>query len=255
MKDKFLHILRKTEKYTKTDMVYLFSGNFWLTFKKILLVSISFILSVGFANLLSPDTYGKYKYIFTVFAILSIPTLPGMSQSIMRSVAKGYEGTVINILKVKILWGTLGSIASIILSGYYYLNGNSELALSFMIVSIFLPFVDTFGIFSTILTGKKLFKESIFYEMFVQSTYAIVMIVTLFFTDNLFLILGTYFISFTLTRFISLRLVIKKYLSNNEVDPTAIRYGKHLSFMSVLGTLAESVDNVSLWHFFDPKKK
>lgn len=252
-KRRILSLLKKSEKYTKTDMMYFFSGNFWLTIKKVILVGISFILSVGFANLLSPDIYGKYKYIFSIFAILSIPTLPGMSQSIMRAVARGYEGTVVETLKVKILWGSIGSIASIILSAYYYLNANNELAIAFVIVSIFLPFADTFGIFSTILTGKKLFRESILYETLIQSTYAVVMLTTLYLTSDLFVILLTYFISFTLCRFISLRIVVRKHLSNNKIDPGAVTYGKHLSFMSILGTAADSIDNISLWHFFDPR--
>ena len=55
--------LRKTEKYTKTDMVYLASGGFWLSIKTALSILIALSLSIAFANLLPKETFGEYKYI------------------------------------------------------------------------------------------------------------------------------------------------------------------------------------------------
>ncbi len=243
------HLLRWTERYTKTDMVYFASGNFWLSFKKILSAGIAFGLSLAFANFVSPELYGKYKYFFSIFAILTIPTLPGMGQAVSRAIARGFEGTIFQVLRMKILWGTIGGIASLSVAIYYFFNSQPELAISFFLASFFLPFVDTLGIFNSILTGKKLFKISIFYEIGVQATAAILIALTIFITRNLALILLAYFVSYTLTRFIAFQLVYKRYLDNDKQDPKTLTYGSHLSFLSVVSTIVDTLDNILLWNF------
>jgi O-antigen/teichoic acid export membrane protein len=249
LKQKIHILLRWSEKYTKTDMVYLASGNLWLSIKKILAVVITFGLSVAFANLLPQEVFGQYKYVFSLVGILSIPTLLGMGNSVTRAVARGYDGTPLLSITTKIRWGFLGSLAGIAVSVYYFTQGNIDLALAFIVVALFIPFVDTFSSFNTILTGKQLFKVSILYEIGVQFTFALSMTLALFLTDNLFILLLTYFAIYTLTRFIVLRIVMRRYLENTKVDHSAITYGKHLSVMSVLDTIAGAIDNVLLWHF------
>jgi len=248
-RNKIHNFLRKTEKYTKTDMVYLVSGGFWLSIKTFLSALIALGLSIAFANLLPKETFGEYKYIFSIFGILAIPTLLGMGKAVMKSVAQGYEGTPIVAIKTKMLWGMLGSLASISLAIYYFLNENMGLAGAFGIVAVFLPFVDTFNIFNTILTGKRLFKVSIIYEAVIQSISAITIAIALFFTNNLLIILLSYFVAYTITRFIAFRVVIRKHTINKKVDMSAIGYGKHLSVMRILGTFAATVDNILLWQF------
>ena len=247
-----LRALRWSERYTKTDMVYLASGSFWLFLKRIFSGFIAAGLAIAFANLLNPTMYGEYKYVFSLFTLLAIPTLLGMGDAATKAVAQGFEGTPASTLKIKIAWGTLGSIASAAVALYYFVMGNNVLAGAFLIIAIFLPFVDTFGIFNSVLTGKRLFRVSIFYEIAVQGISALVIIITLFLTKNLVIILVSYFSMYTLTRLIAFRIVMQKYTENKDVDPTALSYGKHLSAMRIIGTVSESIDNILLWQFTGP---
>jgi len=61
LKDKIYRLLRRSEKYFKTDMVYLAHGGFWLTLGQIISSAASFLLAIAFANLLPKETYGTYK--------------------------------------------------------------------------------------------------------------------------------------------------------------------------------------------------
>ena len=248
-KSRAYELLRKTEKYTKTDMVYLARGGFWLSLKTALSMLIAFGLSVAFANLLPKETFGEYKYIFSLFGLLAIPTLLGMGTSVTKSVAQGYEGTPIAAVKIKILWGMLGSIASAAVATYYFLQGNTGLAGAFGIVAIFLPFVDTFGLFNAITTGKQLFRVSVIYETVIQAFSAIAIATSLFLTDNLLIILLVYFTVYTTARFVVFQIVMRKHTKNREVDVAAITYGKHLSVMEVLGVISGTIDSILLWQF------
>lgn len=249
LKNKTYHILRRTEKYTKTDMVYLASGSFWLFLKTFLSIAIAFGLSVAFANLMPQAAYGEYKYILSIFGFLAIPTLFGMGTAVTKAVARGYEGTPLAAIKTKILWGILGSVGSIFVAFYYFTQGNIKLAGAFGIIAVFLPFVDTFSLFNTVLTGKKLFKISVLYESSIQAVSALAIALALFFTNNLLVILASYFISYTITRLIAFWIVVAKHTDNKKIDDSAIPYGKHLSVMEVLSIIAETVNSVLLWHF------
>jgi len=251
-KNKLFQLLRRTEKYTKTDMVYLAHGGFWLFLKTFVGAAIAFGLSVAFANLLSPTTYGEYKYIFSIFGLLAITTLTGMGPATTRSVAQGYEGTPSAILKTKIQWGLIGSAASVGIAIYYVARGNLELAGAFAIVALFLPFVDSLTIYNSVLTGKKLFKISTLYEIVVQILSAGVIVTTLFLTNNLLIILVAYFVSYTLIRFFVFRFVVVRHATNTNTDPATTTYGKHLSAMGVLSAISEAVDTILLWQFIGP---
>lgn len=251
-KNRAFRLLRWTEKYTKTDMAYLASGGFWLTLKTILLAFIALGVSIAFANLLPKHIFGEYKFVFSILAILSLTTLPGLGTSVVRSVAKGFDGTPFAILKTKILWGLAGSLASTGIAFYYYTQGNLGLAGAFGVVALFLPFIDTFNIYSTILTGKKLFRASIVYETIVQGFAALVIVGTLYVTDSLVFVFFSYFASYTFIRLLTLWYILRRYTTNHAVDSEALPHGLHLSVMEVLGTVAESVNTILLWLFIGP---
>ena len=157
--------------------------------------------------------------------------------------------SIISALKTKIRWGLLGGLVSLGLSGYYYLNGNITLTLSFLIVATFLPIIESFGIYGAFLNGQKLFNVSTRYGVSTQIISVISLIATLILTKNLFLILLAYFIPYTLLRFIFFKITFRKFLLNKKEDPQTISYGKHLSLINVISTVANYLDRVLAFHF------
>ena len=78
-----------SEKYIKTDMVYLARSGFWLLFGQGTTLLSVLALSIVFANFLPKETYGTYKYILSLTGIFSIFTLPGMTTALIRATARG----------------------------------------------------------------------------------------------------------------------------------------------------------------------
>jgi len=245
-------LLKKSEKWTKTDMIYLAKGGFWLTLGQGVSSVSSFLLAIAFANLLPKETYGTYKYIMSIVSLLAIPTLAGMNTAIVQAVARGYEGSVIPAFKTKVKWGLLGGLASLILATYYYFQGNNILTIAFLISSIFIPFMDSLLIYDSYLNGKKDFKGLSNYNIFTKIISTIALILTVFLTDNIFLFIGSYFTTHTILRLIIFKLVFKKNRLNQEKDSGTISYGKHLSLMNVIGSVAMQIDKIFIFYFLGP---
>ena len=249
LKSKLYNLLRKSEKYAKTDMVYFARGSFWLTLGQIISSASSFLLALAFANFLPKETFGVYKYVLSIVGILTITTLPGMSTTVTQAIARGYEGSFIPALKIKIHWGIFGSLISLGLAGYYYFQGNVDLTLSFIIVAVFLPLMDNFMLYDSLLVGKKLFNVSTKYGITSQIIATATMAGALFFTENLFVVLLAYFASWTILRYIFLKITLKKFRLNNEEDSKTITYGKHLSFIGIIGNIATYLDRLLIFHY------
>lgn len=249
IKNKYFELLKKFERFFKTDMMYLAKGGFWLTLGKIISILASLLSSIAFANLLPQETYGIYRYVLSTLALLTIPTLSGINTSLTCSVANGYEGSFFLALKTKIKWGILSGISSIALSLYYYINGNNILSLIFIIAAIFLPFMDPLCLYMYLLNGKKLFKESIKYSTYTRIISTILIIITLVITSNIFILILVYFLSNTLLRLLYLIITLKKVPLNKKVDDTTISFGKHLTLMNVLGQISTYLDKLLVFHY------
>lgn len=248
MKHIVLTLLRKSERYTKTDMVYLAQGGFWLVIGQGAITITSFALSVAFANLIPKETLGTYRFILSALGILSIPTLGGINTAITRSVANHKTSTFFKALKTKIYWGTIGGCASICISAYYFYAGNTDLSLAFLISAVFLPFMDSFILYDSVLQGKKDFKTSSIYFILSHLIAFCISILTLSLTTSVPILVLSYFIGWTLARGIFLVITIRTHSLTGEFDHSAIPYGKHLSAMGIIGTIANSLDRLLIFH-------
>lgn len=248
IKHTIYQILKYSEKYTKTDMVYLAKGGFWLSLNNIVIAVITLVISIAFANLLPREIYGQYKYAIAVFAILKLFTLEGMGTAVTQAVARNFEGVVKKALRTRILWGVIGSLIGFSLTIYYYFAGNPVLAVTFFIIGIFVPLFDSFSVYIPYLNGKKLFPALAKLRISVEVVSAAVLIVALFLTDNLFVILISYFLPHATMRIIFYFFAIRKYKLNQKIDDQVISYGKHLSIMAVISQIADNIDKILLWH-------
>lgn len=251
LKNPLYRILRWSEKYTKTDMVYLASGGFWLSVGQIISTLSILALAVAFANLVPPETYGTYKYLLAVAAIFSLFTLPGMNTAIARSVARGDRSTVRTATKMRIIWGLLGTIVAIAGGAYYFANGNVELAIALILIGAFLPIFDTYTLYNAYLTGIKNFKKQSLFYFVSQGLSTLLLITVLIFTNNVLLLLLAYFIPLTAIRFLFYKKTEKEF-TFMAPDKETIRYGKHLSFLDIFGIVAGNIDKVLLWKFLGP---
>lgn len=249
LKNKIYYLLRRSEKYTKTDMVYLAKGGFWLTINQVISVLSALLLSIALANLLPKEVYGQYKYILSIFGVLTIATMPGIDSAVVRAIAQGNEGSFYAALKTKIKWGILGGIISLFIAIYYYINQNFQLSGAFAIVAFCLPFTDTTALFQSYFSGKKMFNKLTKYMSTMKIISAIVIIITIYLSDSLFWVLLAFFVPYIIVRTIYIYVIKNRYTLNKEVDKQTVSYGKHLSAISILGTVAMQIDKILIFHY------
>jgi O-antigen/teichoic acid export membrane protein len=249
LKSLIYRLLKKTERYTKTDMIYLAKGGFWLSLNQIISTLAAFLLSISFANLLPKEIYGSYRYILSLFSLFSIASLNSLDTALIQASARGFDRALKSVFKTKIKYGLIGSVASLITAGYYYIHSNYQLTLSFLIVALLIPLFNSFRVYSEFLKGKKKFKTAVKIDIVNTLISTSSIIIVLFFSDKIYLILFSYFIPKLILHFFYYHYVTKHYVKNNNEDKQTVPYGIYLSFLGIINTVADEIDKIIMWHF------
>lgn len=249
IKNKIYTLLRWSEKYTKTDMIYLSKGGFWLTFGQIIASGSALLLSIAFANLLPKESYGNYRYILSLFSIFIIFSLSGTNTSIIQAVANGFEGSFWKIFKTKIKWSLLGSLISISTAIYYILQKNYNLGYALIIIAVCLPFFESSNLYQSLLHGRKNFKMATILVNYTSIISLLIMLCTLLITDNILLVLISYLGSQISLQLLFTWLTLKKNPLNQKSDGTALTFGIHLSLMDIFKTVAGQIDKILIFHY------
>src|ERR1700683_4653793 len=87
-------VLRWSEKYTKTDMVYLARGGFLSLFGQGMGLVASLGLAIAVSHFVSKESYGIYKYAISVVTILSLFSLNNIGSAVFQSAAQGFDGAL-----------------------------------------------------------------------------------------------------------------------------------------------------------------
>ena len=251
MKQKIIDLLRWSEKYTGTDMIYLAKGGAWTFLANAGVSFIALLTMMAFGHFLDVETYGIYTYIVTMAGLFGIFSLPGINTALFKSVAQKKEGTLFLAVKTKLKWSLIGSVVFLLIAGWYFLNQNSTLGLLFSAGALFLPFISVFPIFSPFWQAKKKFDTYCKYELISDIFIAISLVAAIILTKNIIMIVLAYFLSHTVFYGIILKKTLKR-AAGQEEDETAISFGKNLTVMGAIAGVAEQIDKVIIWKFLGP---
>lgn len=255
MKKLVIHWLRKSEKYTNTDMTYLVGQSGWLLIGQGSIFVSSLLLAWVFANFVSPSDYGLYKYVVSIATIATITSLTGLSTAIARTAAQGHEINLSKILKIQIRYGLLGSLGLFTLSLYYVFKENTLLASLFAVTAIWIPFYESLGNYQYLLQGKKAFKVQTYLRLVQRFILSIALILVILYTKNIVVITLAYFALLTLSQYFVYTYATKKYPAHDDsATPYAsvIAYGKHLSFQNIFFIGAAQLDKILMFKFLGP---
>ncbi|MEK7578838.1 MAG: oligosaccharide flippase family protein [Patescibacteria group bacterium] len=242
----------KISGFLGIDLAYVLKGGSFLTLGNFAAVFSNFILAFFFARLLPKEVYGTYGYILAWISVIGVFALPGMDKAVIQSVSNGFESSLVLGLKKKIQYGSLGTLAALILGAYYFYNGNQILAWAFFVGAIFIPFVNSFQLYNAFLLGKKEFKTQTIYLILSQLFISLTLITAIFLTQNIVYLVGIYLLANlipSLIFFFRTRLISK--LTGPE-DPGIISFAKHLSLINVVSTISGYLDQFLAFHFLGP---
>ena len=210
---------------------------------------IGIILTIALSNLLPKEAYGTYQFIISVSAIIGGITLSGMGTALMRTVARGSKGALQYAFKTQLVWSSGIILAGGAVALYYFLNGDTRLAIAFLATGALMPFLTGFSLYRPYLEGRRLFRESTTLGMWRRPLPAIAVFITLLFTDNPIILVLTYFLSQTVSMGLLYWLVVRKYPESAQANPELLNYSKHLSVMGIVGIIASNMDKMLVFHF------
>lgn len=251
LRQKAYNALRKSERFFKTDMVYLAKGGFWLNSGQIITSLASLGLAIIFAQLVPKEAYGNYRYILSLAGLASIFSLTGLSVGVVQSVARGFIGTFIKASKVLAKSNILIFVVTLAGSTYYLANGNSAVGYGLAIVAILYPPVRTFELYESFLSGKKNFRKSALYRGIADIGTILATAIAIFYSSNVIILIGANMAAqFVLNAFF-FRKVYSSISSEdkNNIEPGIIEFSKHLSFQNILGNLAAHLDKIIIFHY------
>ncbi|MCH8889274.1 oligosaccharide flippase family protein [Patescibacteria group bacterium] len=250
MRNKIYNLLRWSEKYTKTDTLYLTKSGYWLSIGHGVAILSGLLLSIAFANFFPKESFGTYKFVLSMIGILGAFSLTGMGTAITQSVARGFGNALRRGFKINLKWSVVVFFGGLLLSAYYYINGNTLLSISFLLAGTLSPIIASTNLYSAYLIGKKDFKRNSFYSMVRNIAPAIAIIVALFLTDSLLIILTVYFFSGAIISLFLYRATTHHYQNDdNEEDRELTSYSGHLSVMGIVGQITNHLDKILIFHF------
>lgn len=250
--NKAYQLLQKSEDFFKTDMVYLAKGGFWMTFGHAINNIISLLVVILFANFLSKETYGTYRYILSLASVLNIFVLTGMNGAVARTVATGDEGAFKASVTYQLKWNLLMLSAFFALGGYYFLNSNFLFATSFLILGVFVPSTLALNTYGAYLEGKKEFKLANISSVISSFIYAAGMFATILLSGEVIWLIAAYAITtFAATLFFYI-VILRKFKPPVATADETLKYGRELTFIGFIDPIASQIDKIIIAHFWGP---
>jgi O-antigen/teichoic acid export membrane protein len=244
--------LRWTERYTKTDMVYLAGAGWWLNLDLVFQSLLSLILSIALANLLEPTVYGIYQYLVAISVLVAALCLSGMNNAVAQAVARGYEGVLRASVRFQLRWAVVPAVLTLAVAGYYFFHAQNEIAWGLVAVALFTPLLQTFNTYAAFLTGKKAFKDAFWLKLIANLFYYVPMFAVLPFVGDAAVLVAVNVFFTAAGNYYAYRKTLSRFSPNGAIDPETLRYGTHLSVMNGFGTVMHQLDSVLVFHFLGP---
>lgn len=257
----YTRCIESLERFFKIDIRYFAWGSFWLSLGKVITMGMTFVLSVYYASLIPKEAYGNYRYVLSVLSMGGIFALPGMGAAITRSVARGFEGTY-RLAGIRIFLSSFGiSIFGLVAGIIFFIKGNTSLGISFLVISLLVPFVEGLGSWRAYYDGIKNFRTKVIATTISQLFYTLTMLMTIFVIAELriqniyipILLIGAYSISNAATNTYFFIRTYRTIPSHAKSEPGALQYGYHLSASGALATIATYLDGVLIFYFLGPR--
>lgn len=242
--------LRRFERVTQTDNVYL-AKNIWLVGGSQLFTILNgFVVYLLIARFVDPALFGSYRYLVAILELSAITTVTGMKIALLRSVSNGYEGSLQASLRKRLMAGYAFGLPLLAGSGWYAIHQNPELAAALAVIYAFGPVYYATSGYVSFLQGKKLFKDFSILALVNEAFLLVGTLYAIFFAKSALVFFLVYFAA-NLDNILFYFFALRKQ-ENERVDPELMPHAVHQSKLDALFTVASRVDGVIVFHFLGP---
>jgi len=202
---------------------------------------------------LSLESYGEYNFILSAIAVLSLFSLPGMSNAIMQSVARGNPGTYRKALTLAFFSSFLGSLCLIGFGVWYLSHNNNELATSFFLASALFPFATGLDKWASVKVGREEFASIARLRGAASLLTSILVIGGIHLVPgNILVPLGILLLVKASQNLLLTYTSIRKIGKNQPIEKDSISYGVKISFYGGIGIVAKHIDKFLIFYFLSP---
>jgi O-antigen/teichoic acid export membrane protein len=244
--------INKIQNWLNMDIRFIAKASFWVMIGAVSAITANLAIAMAFANILDPAIYGTYKYILAIIEMTSALCLTGIGALIMKSVARGYDQALVYGAKKYLRTAPLAITATTIIAAYYAINENYILSTSIFIAGLLAPLMQAALFYTSFLLGKNDHKTVVLYQLVRGVIPVIILTGVLFITDNVIILITTYFLAYTLVYAGAYFRILKSYGLNQKLDKKLLNFATDLSIINFLSKVANQFDKLIVFQFLGP---
>jgi len=242
-------LIEKANQITGLDTLFLFKGGFWLTCSQVSITLLAFLFTFIITRTADKVFFGKYQLILSIIASLTIFTIPGINNALMRAVSLGREKAVITTLKERLLTSLFGTLALLITGGYFeFFQNDSRLAWIFVIIAFVFPATQISPLISSYFYAKKKFLKPAVISILDKAIPVTIGLAVLF-TKDIFVFTVCYFLSMAVWNISALIWFLSTEKLNEKSEEGLFSYGIKLTIANAIPKLSQQIDKQAMAFF------
>ncbi len=242
-------LVRRIGRWLNMDFDYVAKGGAWLSVDQAINMATSLVTTVALTNWMAKSDYGAYSYVLSA-ALLVLPlTLPGISNAMVRSIARGHEGVWRDALRRRLAGGFAASLALAGAAIWFHLDGRADVAAATLAACVLYPLAFAADDYKTYLHGRREFARYARYNSAVNIVTAVAIVVAgaerwplpAVIAANLGVRGAGNLIAYTM---------LTRGLANRDGDPEFARFGWNLSLVAAVNSVSHYVDRFLVGTFY-----
>lgn len=229
------------------ELLDFLSKSKWTAAGNIITSALGLIVTIFLTHLLSVNEFGQYKFVLTVLGFVSLISLPGINNAILRFAAKNHDEAFIHGSMIKFLFSLGGSVIIALIGIYMIVRSDPTWPIYFMAAFLF-PFIYSFDGIVFFLYGKNKFGKAAFVKSLLNIVPSVCIVAAALFTKNIVLLLTIYL---TTQAILYISVSASHWKNRKIIMPVEFfKFGKHLSIIGVLSTGFSYIDKLLMTYFF-----
>ncbi|RJQ17650.1 hypothetical protein C4573_01585 [Candidatus Woesearchaeota archaeon] len=248
IKKKFARFVQKSQSLTGIDTGYFLKGGSWLLFSNAIGSMLGIGVLIAFSRLMNPEILGEWKFFLSVIGFFSILSIPGTCVALQQSVARGFDRSILDGIRMRLTWSLLSALGILGVSAYFFITAPGTSWLYYLIAALLIPLFYATTNIMFYFAGKKRFDLLAKYKIYTNVILNLGTVLTLLFTKNLFSTIIAYVV-LTILPHLYYYAQIRKELKNAKSlkkDPELKKYAFNLTVMDAIQIISTTIDKFIL---------
>ena len=177
----------------RIDKRFIKNNIFWINLDQGVRALADIAIIVVLARLVSKELFGQYQLLLSIFMVMSVTSLSGFNGSLMRALARSYDGTLKVVVALSWKWSFFGALILFLIGWYWQLTGSVNMGRTLMVSAIVMPIFHVTRKWQVVLHAKEQFKRRAIYNVIASLLMLMVVsVVTVAVRENIMVIFLTY---------------------------------------------------------------